>query len=73
MEDGIRTRGHPFDPDLSVAGTQQREYFGGPVPNIFMRLLERSAAWLPAGAQVRHGLKGTGFVLTPHLQAELLA
>ncbi len=73
MEDGMRTRGHPFDPDLSVARAKQGEDFGRAVQDTCMILLHGSTLRLPAVAQIGQGLKGTSFVFAPDLEAKARA
>ena len=50
---------------------KQGQDLGCAAPDVFVRLLGRVFARLPGWARMRHGLKGTGLVLTPDREPKL--
>ena len=50
---------------------EQGQDLGCAAPDVFVRLLGRVFARLPRHAGMRHGLKGTGLVLTPDREPKL--
>src|SRR5947209_8051888 len=49
---------------------KEREQFGRPVTNVFMRVPSRPTDGLPVCARLRNRLIGAGFVHAPHGQAQ---
>ena len=73
MQDFIGATFHPFDSHLSVTGVKECEQFCTAIALILVRVVCRFAFCLPRRSGHWCSLKWASLILTPHVQAELLA
>jgi hypothetical protein len=71
VQDRMGAAGGWLQPHLAGGGMEQGQDLGRAAPDGFVRLRRRSPARLPRHTRMRHGLKGTGLVLTPDREPKL--